>query len=79
MGVKVAHKTINTHTNIFTHIHVHTHTHILTHAHMQLLDLLDSMDMRERSIVKLVVHEIYGRHLPFRAVMRKLFRDVMLR
>ena len=46
---------------------------------MQLLDLFDSEDPRERDFLKTVLHRIYGKFLGLRAFIRKQINNIFLR
>jgi len=46
---------------------------------MQLLDLFDSEDPRERECLKTVLHRIYGKFLSLRAFIRKQINNIFLR
>ncbi|VEL13045.1 unnamed protein product [Protopolystoma xenopodis] len=43
---------------------------------LQLLELFDSEDPRERDLVKTVLHRIYGKVLSLRAYIRKQFNNI---
>nr|CAD7570133.1 unnamed protein product [Timema californicum] len=47
--------------------------------HLQLLDLFDSEDPRERDFLKTVLHRIYGKFLGLRAFIRKQINNIFLR
>ena len=46
---------------------------------MQLLELFDSEDPRERESLKTVLHRIYGKFLSLRAFIRKQINNIFLR
>jgi hypothetical protein len=46
---------------------------------LQLLDLFDSEDPRERDFLKTVLHRIYGKFLGLRAFIRKQINNIFLR
>lgn len=46
---------------------------------LQLLDLFDSEDPRERDYLKTVLHRIYGKFLGLRAFIRKQINNIFLR
>jgi len=46
---------------------------------LQLLDLFDSEDPRERDFLKTVLHRIYGKFLGLRAFIRKQINNVFYR
>ena len=46
---------------------------------MQLLELFDSEDPRERECLKTVLHRIYGKFLSLRAFIRKQINHIFLR
>lgn len=46
---------------------------------LQLLDLFDSEDPRERDCLKTVLHRIYGKFLGLRAFIRKQINNIFLR
>ena len=46
---------------------------------MQLLELFDSEDPRERDFLKTVLHRIYGKFLGLRAFIRKQINNIFLR
>lgn len=46
---------------------------------LQLLDLFDSEDPRERDFLKTVLHRIYGKFLSLRAFIRKQINNVFYR
>ncbi|EPB69273.1 protein phosphatase 2A regulatory B subunit [Ancylostoma ceylanicum] len=46
--------------------------------HLQLLDLFDSEDPRERDFLKTVLHRIYGKFLGLRAFIRKQINNMFL-
>jgi len=46
---------------------------------LQLLDLFDSVDPRERDFLKTVLHRIYGKFLGLRAFIRKQINNIFLR
>ncbi|CAF3240131.1 unnamed protein product, partial [Rotaria sp. Silwood2] len=46
---------------------------------LQLLDLFDSEDPRERDFLKTILHRIYGKFLGLRAFIRKQFNNIFLR
>ncbi|XP_062857755.1 serine/threonine-protein phosphatase 2A 56 kDa regulatory subunit alpha isoform [Trichomycterus rosablanca] len=46
---------------------------------MQLLELFDSEDPRERDILKTILHRIYGKFLGLRAFIRKQINNIFLR
>jgi len=45
---------------------------------MQLLELFDSEDPRERESLKTVLHRIYGKFLSLRAYIRKQINNIFL-
>uniref|UniRef100_A0A4X2L1D4 Serine/threonine-protein phosphatase 2A 56 kDa regulatory subunit n=1 Tax=Vombatus ursinus TaxID=29139 RepID=A0A4X2L1D4_VOMUR len=47
--------------------------------HIQLLELFDSEDPRERDFLKTVLHRIYGKFLGLRAFIRKQINNIFLR
>ncbi|MEJ1269426.1 protein phosphatase 2 regulatory subunit B' epsilon [Cricetulus griseus] len=47
--------------------------------HLQLLELFDSEDPRERDYLKTVLHRIYGKFLGLRAFIRKQINNIFLR
>lgn len=55
----------------------HIGTHIFTY--LQLLELFDSEDPRERDFLKTVLHRIYGKFLGLRAFIRKQINNIFLR
>ncbi|CAF3404088.1 unnamed protein product [Rotaria sp. Silwood1] len=46
---------------------------------LQLLELFDSEDPRERDFLKTILHRIYGKFLGLRAFIRKQFNNIFLR
>ncbi|CAL8104080.1 unnamed protein product [Calicophoron daubneyi] len=44
--------------------------------HLQLLELFDSEDPRERDMVKTILHRVYGKFLGLRAFIRKQFSNI---
>lgn len=46
---------------------------------LQLLELFDSEDPRERDFLKTVLHRIYGKFLGLRAFIRKQINNIFLR
>ena len=46
---------------------------------LQLLELFDSEDPRERDFLKTVLHRIYGKFLGLRAYIRKQINNIFLR
>ncbi|KAG7234126.1 hypothetical protein INR49_005790 [Caranx melampygus] len=46
---------------------------------LQLLELFDSEDPRERDYLKTVLHRIYGKFLGLRAFIRKQINNIFLR
>ena len=46
---------------------------------LQLLDLFDSEDPRERDFLKTVLHRIYGKFLGLRAYIRKQINNIFYR
>ena len=46
---------------------------------IQLLDLFDSEDPRERDFLKTVIHRIYGKFLGLRAYIRKQINNIFYR
>lgn len=46
---------------------------------LQLLELFDSEDPRERDLLKTVVHRIYGKFLGLRSFIRKQINNIFLR
>ncbi|RTG85667.1 serine/threonine-protein phosphatase 2A regulatory subunit B' [Schistosoma bovis] len=44
--------------------------------HLQLLELFDSEDPRERDLVKTILHRVYGKFLGLRAFIRKQFGNI---
>jgi len=46
---------------------------------MQLLELFDTEDPRERDFLKTVLHRIYGKFLGLRAFIRKQINNIFLR
>lgn len=46
---------------------------------VQLLELFDSEDPRERDFLKTVLHRIYGKFLGLRAFIRKQINNIFLR
>lgn len=46
---------------------------------IQLLELFDSEDPRERDFLKTVLHRIYGKFLGLRAFIRKQINNIFLR
>lgn len=46
---------------------------------MQLMELFDSEDPRERECLKTVLHRIYGKFLSLRAFIRKQINNIFLR
>jgi len=46
---------------------------------MQILELFDSEDPRERESLKTVLHRIYGKFLSLRAFIRKQINNIFLR
>lgn len=49
------------------------------HFVVQLLELFDSLDPRERDYLKTVLHRIYGKFLGLRAFIRKHINYIFLR
>lgn len=47
--------------------------------HLQLLELFDSEDPRERDFLKTILHRIYGKFLGLRAFIRKQINNIFLR
>uniref|UniRef100_A0A8C5PZ31 Serine/threonine protein phosphatase 2A regulatory subunit n=1 Tax=Leptobrachium leishanense TaxID=445787 RepID=A0A8C5PZ31_9ANUR len=47
--------------------------------HMQLLELFDSEDPREREYLKTILHRVYGKFLGLRAYIRKQCNNIFLR
>ena len=52
---------------------------MLTVFYLQLLELFDSEDPRERDFLKTVLHRIYGKFLGLRAFIRKQINNIFLR
>jgi len=46
---------------------------------MQLLELFDSEDPRERDFLKTILHRIYGKFLGLRAYIRKQINNIFYR
>lgn len=46
---------------------------------MQLLELFDSEDPREREYLKTILHRVYGKLLGLRAYIRKQINNIFLR
>lgn len=46
---------------------------------LQLLELFDSEDPRERDFLKTILHRIYGKFLGLRAFIRKQINNIFLR
>ena len=46
---------------------------------IQLLELFDSMDPRERDYLKTILHRIYGKFLGLRAFIRKQINYIFLK
>ena len=46
---------------------------------VQLLDLFDSEDPRERDYLKTILHRIYGKFMPYRAFIRKAINHIFYR
>ena len=46
---------------------------------LQVLDLFDSEDPRERDYLKTVLHRVYGKFLGLRAFIRKQINNIFLR
>ena len=46
---------------------------------LQLLDLFDSEDPRERDFLKTILHRIYGKFLGLRAFIRKHINNIFYR
>merc|ERR1719150_3170064 len=44
---------------------------------INLINLFDSEDPRERDLLKLILHRLYGRCMPFRAFIRKSLNNIL--
>jgi len=44
---------------------------------LNMLDLFNSEDPRERDYLKMILHRIYGRCMPFRAFIRKIINNIL--
>lgn len=65
---------------MFVYICVYHYTyHFEISCMLQLLDLFDSEDPRERDFLKTVLHRIYGKFLGLRAFIRKQINNIFLR
>lgn len=53
--------------------------HRYVYCYLQLLELFDSEDPRERDFLKTVLHRIYGKFLGLRAFIRKQISNIFLR
>lgn len=62
-------------------LHVTSYHRINPHTilYLQLLELFDSEDPRERDFLKTVLHRIYGKFLGLRAFIRKQINNIFLR
>lgn len=49
------------------------------HVRVQLLELFDSEDPREREYLKTILHRVYGKLLGLRAYIRKQINNIFLR
>ncbi len=46
---------------------------------LQLLELFDTEDPREREFLKTILHRLYGKFLGLRAFIRKQINNILLR